>query len=71
MQVRDYALGLDNEDEPSSAVGREYALQRKVEAGGGRRQGAIRNMHAYVGGGIPGCVWGSLDGFLLMDHREH
>ena len=30
VQVRDYALGLDNEDEPSSGVGKEYALQRKV-----------------------------------------
>ena len=31
VQVRDYALGLDNEDEPSSGVGKEYALQRKVK----------------------------------------
>ena len=30
VQVRDYALGLDNEDEPSSGVGKEYQLQRKV-----------------------------------------
>ncbi len=33
VQVRDYALGLDNEDEPSSGVGKEYALQRKVDEG--------------------------------------
>ena len=33
VQVRDYALGLDNEDEPSSGVGKEYQLQRKVDEG--------------------------------------
>ena len=44
-----YALGLDNEDEPSSLVGREYALQRKV----GDPGQAVRvcDLHdAHVGG---------------------
>mmetsp|Transcript_29226 Transcript_29226/g.64686 ORF Transcript_29226/g.64686 Transcript_29226/m.64686 type:complete len:459 (-) Transcript_29226:408-1784(-) len=33
VQVRDYALGIQNDDEPESAVGKEYKLQREIKEG--------------------------------------
>ena len=33
VQVRDYALGLQKEDEPTSTVGREYQLQKQMDEG--------------------------------------
>jgi pre-mRNA-splicing factor RBM22/SLT11 len=33
VQVRDYALGLQNDDEPQSEVGKEFQLQKKIDEG--------------------------------------
>jgi len=33
VQVRDQALGLTNEDEPQSDVGKEYQLHQRVKEG--------------------------------------